>query len=256
MVHIEGAVLDNGINYKIDGIDLFTSVGFLADVNRATSNSIEQPANVSEVFSHTWDDGFVEYDLVTIPGDQPRKIRIEGHLYATSEADYRSKKSSLEVIRKKPYSTIYSPELDSTINAKFESFSTWQRLTPIKGQTKIVTKIAMDFNEVLGIALPTYSIYYGPSDTIPNTAAQVTALNSGEFANEITMDTGTTKRIMNIAIQTGRTIVSTTDLDSVFGAVTYTQRGTVTIAGNSYNIYSLELGLPYQPSHRHKFIIS
>lgn len=248
--------MDNGINYKVDGVDLFTSIGFLADVNKATSNSIEQPADVAPVFSHIWDDGFVEYDLVTIPSDQPRKFKIEGHLYATSEADYNTKKANLETLRKKPYSTIYSPELDETVTAKFSSFSTWQRLTPIKGQTKIVTKIAMEFNEVLGIVLPTYSIYYGPSDAIPTTADQVIALTSGVFANEITMNTGTAKRFMNIAIQTGRTLVSVTDLDSIFSAVSYTFRSTVTIAGNSYNIYSLELGLPYSINHRHKFIIS
>lgn len=243
--------------YKIDGTDLTQAIGFLPDADRTTANSFERPRDVAPVYSYKWPDGVVEYDLTTIPGEEPRAFQIKGLLYATSETDYKTKKSALRTLVKKPYNTIYASEVEETVNAKFEKFTQWERLTPIKGSTQIVTRVAMSFNEVLGLTFPTYGLYYGPSASIPTTAANVLALTAAPFANEVQISTGTTQRVISIAIQEGKTITSATDLTAgIFGAVNYLQRGTVVINSVTYRIYSLELGAPYSTNHTHKIVIA
>jgi hypothetical protein len=243
--------------YKINGTNLFDSCGFLADSSRDSVNSFERPNNPAEVFSHKWENGVVDWDLTTVPGDEPRLFKITGTIFATSEADYNLKKAALETIVKVQKATIYVQEIDETVNAKFKGFTAWSRLTPIKGSSQIVTKVSMEFDELLGLIFPTSAIYYGTSSSVPITAADVQALTAVPFTSTVEVQTGTFNRIISLALQSDHGITSVTDLDNpYFPAVTYTLSGTVTIGTTNYKIYSLQLGAPYSTNHRHKFTIA
>ena len=245
--------------YKINGVDT-GSFGFVPESGRNTSNSFEQPNDPKTVFSHEWaDEDGIEYDNVSPIARSARVFKLDGYLYADSEVDYNTNKSGLLDILSDPILTLFASEVNVTVNAKFKGFSTWQRMTQIKGSTKIVTKVTMEFNELMGTDLPVYDLYYGPADSIPVTAGDVTALTDAVYSTNVTMNTGTTYRFFSLAIQVGKSIVSVTDLDAgVFGDVTsqYTLRGTATISAHTYNIYSMEVAIPYSTSHRHKFILS
>jgi hypothetical protein len=242
---------------KINGIDLYSSCGFLPDSSRETSNSMERPNNPTEVFSHRWDNGVVEYDTRAIPGKEPRIFKLSGCLHAISEADYNLKTTSLDALVRVPKVVIYHQEIDKTVNAKFKQYTGWNRLTPIKGSSQIITKISMEFDELLGIEFQEYTVYSGGSSAVPYTATEVQALNAAVFTKEFIVNTGTTSRIINIVLQSDKNIISITDLDnSMFPTVQYSLKGLVTVAGVNFRVFSLELGSPYSINHRHKFIIS
>lgn len=243
--------------YKINGTNLFDSCGFLADSSRDSVNSFERPNNPAEVFSHTWENGIKEFDLATMPGDAPRLFKITGTIFATSEADYNLKKAALETVVKVQKATIYVQEIDETVNAKFKGFTSWNRITPIKGSSQIVTKVSMEFDELLGLTFPVSGIFYGATSSVPVTAADVQAMNSTVFANEVIVNTGISGRIINLVLQGDKSITSVTDLDNpLFGNVSYPLTSTITIGAITYKIYSLQLGAPYSTNHRHKFIIA
>jgi hypothetical protein len=242
--------------YKINGKNLFSSCGFLADGSRDSVNSFERPNSPAEVFSHKWDNGIVDWDLTTMPGNAPRLFKITGTIFATSEADYNLKKAALEALVRVQKATIYVLEIDDTVNAKFKGFTNWDRLTPIKGSSQILTKVSMEFDELLGLSLPVYGVYSGASASVPLTAAALQALTASVFANEIIVNTGTTNRVINLGLQSDKTITSITDLDNtMFPGLTYPLQSTVTIGTVVYKIYSLQLGAPYSTNHRHRFII-
>lgn len=243
--------------YKINGTDLFSSCGFIADSSRESSNSIERPADPAEVFSHTWPDGTTEYDLVTVPGKKARTFKLTGYITAVSEADYIFKKQTFEALIRVQIATIYNEHIGVTVNAKLNKIATWERLTAVKGASNIITRVSVEFNELLGVALPVYGLYYGSSASVPLTATEVQSLNTAVFANEVTTDTGVVNRVISIAIQSDKSITSVNDLDDpLFGTVVYSLKGTVTIGAANFNVYSLELGAPYSTNHRHKFIIA
>jgi hypothetical protein len=142
--------------YIVNGSDLFTLAGFIADGNRTTSNSIERPRNPKPSYSYDFkDENGIEYDLSSPVFEEPRIFRIEGYLFATSEADYKAKKTALEALLKSGVLTIYASQIEETVKARFKSFPTWERLTKIKGQAKIVVRIAIELDEFINDALST-----------------------------------------------------------------------------------------------------
>jgi hypothetical protein len=243
--------------YKINGTNLFDSCGFLADKSRDSSGSFERLADPADVFSHTWENGNVDWDLNTVPGKKPRTFKLVGYITATSEADYFLKKDRFEVLIRSRIAVIYNDQTGTTVNAKLSKIPVWDPITGSKGRAIIYTKISCEFDELVGIALPVYGLYFGASSAVPTTTAMVTALTAGPFATTIDVQTGTTNRVISIAIPEGHSITSVTDLDNpLFPAVTYTLQGTIVVGSVNYYIYSLQLGAPYSTNHRHRFIIA
>jgi hypothetical protein len=243
--------------YKINGTDLFSSCGFLADGSRESSNSFERPADPAEVFTHAWDNGFVEYDLLTIPRRKARVFLITGYLHAKDEADYLFKKQNFDALIRVQIATIYAEELGVTVNAKLNKITRWERVTPIKNASQIMVRVGVEFNELVGIDLPVYGLFYGASALIPATSGQVQALTASPSAAEVILQTGSTYRIFSIAIQQGKAISSVNDLDGgLYSAISYTLRNTVAVNGVTYNVYALELWAPYSTNHRHKITIA
>lgn len=245
--------------YRLNGTDI-ANLGFIADSSRNTSNSFEQSNDPKPVFSHEWgDENGVEYDNVSPVVKQARSFKLDGYLYAVSEGEYVSNKAALLALLYQPILTISATEVNVTVNAKFKGFSTWQRMSQIKGSDKIVTKVTMEFNELMGTSIPTYDLYYGPSAALPTTALQVQALNQTTYAGSVILNTGVTYSRFSFGIKNDKSIISVTDLDGGgFYDLTdlYTLRFSTTISGNTYDIYSLENALSYSINHRHQFILA
>jgi len=246
--------------YKINGVDLYTSIGFVADSNRSSSDSFERPNEIKPIFTHDYgDDNGVDIDLVSPRFKQARVLRLEGYIYATSEADYKAKKSAKDALFATALLTIEADEVGVTVNATFKGTPTWNRLTKVKGETQIVTKVAFEFDEVMSIATPSYNLFYGPSSAIPVTEADVLALTQVTYVSEVTLNTGTTNRFFSLVLQSDKSIISVTDLDGgAFGNITsqYVLRGTVVVSGHTYNIYSMEVAVPYSTAHHHKIVLT
>lgn len=243
--------------YKINGTDLFSSCGFLANRSRESVNSFERPRNAAEVFSHKWDNGVVEYDLATLPAQEPRVFRIAGFLFATSEADYNLKKANLDALVRVQKQTIYVQQIDTTVSAKFKAYTQWERVTKIKGSSQIVIKVAMEFDELLGIAIGSYNVFYGAASAVPLTAAALTPFSQGVVGTEITIPTGITGRVIFLALQSDKSIATALDLDNpIFPVIAMPLQGTVTVSGINYRVFALELGAPYSTNHRFKITLS
>lgn len=245
--------------YRVNGHDLYILTGFIADSARITSNSIEKPHDPKQAYRYDFNDGEgTQWDFVTPIKDEPRTFRIDGHLYATSEADYHTKREALLTLLKSGLLTIYASHIEKTVSAKFKSFPTWERLTKIKGANKIFAKIAIELDEVIGEELPTYSLFYGGTNAIPTTEVQVKGLPvSGPTEMTFTVNTGL-NRIVVVAIPITMSIKTIRDLQSheylyqdTRQNNSYRQRSLITIDGTDYKIIVLENGLAYSYNHEH-----
>lgn len=245
--------------YRVNGHDLFILTGFIADGTRVTSNSIEKPHDPNQVYRYDFKDGEgTQWDFVTPITDEPRTVRINGHLYATSEADYHSKRESLISLLKSGLLTIYASHIEQTVSARFKSFPTWERLTKIKGQSKILAKIEIELDEVIGEELPIYNLFYGGTTAIPNTEAQVKGLPvSAPTEMNFTVNTGL-NRIVVIAIPITLSIKTIRDLQSHEFLYedhregnSYKLRQLITVNGADYKIIVLQNGIAYSSNHEH-----
>lgn len=252
--------------YRVNGYDLFELAGFIADGGRVTSNSIERPRSPKPTYKYDFkDEQGVQWDFISPVFDEPRSLRLDGHIIATSEADYEAKKLALVTLLKSGLLTIYASHIEKTVSAKFKSFLTWERLTKIKGQTKIVTKIGIELDEIMDAVLPTYDLFYGSSAGFPLTQSAVQNLTNAAFSNVVELQTGTVNRVFSIVIQSDKNIVSVlstpADAPNPIGLSTeitsqYTQRGTVIIGGVTYKIMSMQVGFPYSSNHKHTITLS
>jgi hypothetical protein len=243
--------------YKVNGIDLYTAIGFVPDSNRASSNSFEQPYSIKPVFRKKWDDEDGEdIDLTSPRFKEARVFRLEGVMWATSETDYNTKKATLATIFDEPLLAVQAKgDVNTIVNATLKSIPVWERMTQVKGHDTIVTKIAIELDEVMGVALPEYGLWYGPSSAIPVTGADVMALTDSLPAAEIELHTGTTMRYFSFVIDSTLSLSDVTDLDGgPYGDITsqYILRGSVVIGGVTYDIYTMEVAVPYAVTRRHK----
>lgn len=100
-------------------------------------------------------------------------------------------------------------------------------------------------------------LYYGGSNTIPETAHDIKAMAVAPHSSEVIINASTIHRINNIAIKSGYIILEAKDIDNpVCNNVDYRLSSTLKIRGVAYNVYSFELGIPYSLNYRHKFLIA
>ena len=109
-----------------------------------------------------------------------------------------------------------------------------------------------------------YFIFYGPAASIPLNSANVRNLPSKAFtsvlSNPFNLISGTTNTIFAVALPTAvpssDTITGVIDLDALNAPLTYTNNpftvNDYAGTGSTYNVYTLSLGTPYSPSHRHQ----
>lgn len=139
--------------YRINGYDLFLAFGILPDADRTTADSFENPIrDMAEVFSYTWPDGVVEYDLQAPVKFKPRVFTIKGTLIVDNQADYEATKDALSSVIHAPYVTLEMVSTGIKVNARIRNGgSQWNRITHLEG--KIAVKIQMQFDEVMQEAL-------------------------------------------------------------------------------------------------------
>jgi hypothetical protein len=133
---------------KINGYGLFSAFGIILNADRATANSFETPNDVTPVFSHTWEDGVVEYDLQAEPILEPRIFTISGHMVVDNADAYLATRMALTSVINENYVTIEDDTLGIKVNAKRKPGTTkWNRRTPL--DERIIVDLSVDFNEVL-----------------------------------------------------------------------------------------------------------
>lgn len=108
--------------------------------------------------------------------------------------------------------------------------------------------------------------FYGPTATSPTNSATVRALPSSAFytgSTTFTLNTGSTLIKFVVALPPGITITSVIDLDALSANITseYVLTGTINVldAGGTnrpYNIYEMDIAIPYSSSHRHSITIN
>ncbi|MBB6126969.1 hypothetical protein [Mucilaginibacter lappiensis] len=134
---------------KINGYDLSLAFGIHLNGDRSTTNSFEVPNDVNPVFSHTWDDGVVEYDLNATPTLAPRVFTINGYMVVGFDDDYVATKMALNTILYQNYVTFEDPDLDIKVNARLKpGGNKWNRITPLDAAT-IVVEVTLQFDEIL-----------------------------------------------------------------------------------------------------------
>jgi hypothetical protein len=246
--------------YRINGLELYQNLGIILDEDKTTADSFEALPDIEDVFTKDWGDGVIEYDLKAPVVAKPRVLNIKGTMISDSIGEYQSRRTALKTLLNKPFVTVEQVETGYSYKARRKPGSTqWHRITNLDGKVAVAIQFQLDEvkQDTSAVVFPAYTIYYGPSSSVPVTEADILALTPGAFANEIILNTGTNNRIFSLV--TDKTITSITDLDAgSFSNLTvaYTLRGTITISGITYKIYSLENALPYTSNHRHKFIIA
>lgn len=247
--------------YKFSGIDIESACGFYVGSDRASSNSIEKPASVKTPYTHNWgDENGTEIDISAPIRTEARKFVISGTLLANSESEYRSRKQALTAALYVPYIFIYQPEINETVVGKFTGFSSWERLTQVKGANQIVTKITMEFDEVTDVALPVYDVFFGPSSAVPITEADVVLLNQAEYAlSGVVINTGTDQRIINIVKRATLTLTSVVDdEDSEVGELKdlFELQSTLDLDGESYDVLSMINTAPFLTNRKFRFFLA
>jgi hypothetical protein len=115
----------------------------------------------------------------------------------------------------------------------------------------------MEFDELLGVDFGSYNVFYGVANSVPLNAAALTPFSQGAVGTEITIPTGTTGRVIFLALQSDKAIASALDLDNpIFPVISMPLKGTVTVSGINYRVFALELGAPYSTNHRIKITLS
>jgi hypothetical protein len=133
---------------KINGYGLFSAFNIKLNADRSTANSFETPNNVNPVFSHTWEDGVIEYDLQATPTLEPRVFNISGWLVADTVDDYLATRFALTSVINQNYVTIEDDTLGIKVNARLKPVSIkWNRRTPL--DERIIVEVSFEFNEVL-----------------------------------------------------------------------------------------------------------
>ncbi|WP_183560695.1 hypothetical protein [Mucilaginibacter sp. SP1R1] len=133
---------------KINGYDLYLAFGIKLNGDRSTTNSFEVPNDVNPVFSHTWEDGVIEYDLDATPTLAPRVFIINGWLIVDNLDDYLATKMALETVIYQNYVTIEDTDLQIKVNARLKpGGNKWSRQTDLTG--RIIAQVEFQFDEVL-----------------------------------------------------------------------------------------------------------
>ncbi len=135
-------------DYKVNGYDLVSAFGIIPDADYTTADSFEKPADPAEVFSHTWEDGVVEYDLQAPVQLKPRLFTIKGTLLAATLSDYAAIKLALNSILYENYVTLEMVDLGIKANAKLKGGASWHRITNLSS-AKIAVQVQFQFDEVL-----------------------------------------------------------------------------------------------------------
>lgn len=107
-----------------------------------------------------------------------------------------------------------------------------------------------------------YNRFFGPAVSTPANSATVRALPSNAFQTGPTtfiLDTGTIRTKFVVGLPPGHVISSVVDLDALNVNITaqYVLIGTVNVldaggTNRAYNIYEMNIGVPYSVSHRHQ----
>ena len=95
--------------------------------------------------------------------------------------------------------------------------------------------------------------YYGAFNKVVSTEAEAISLTQSLYPN-FELNTGTTQRFFNIVLRQSINIVSILDEDVPIGnniTSEYLLSGTVTIEGDVFRVYALELAIPYSTNHQH-----
>ena len=137
--------------YKINGYDLWTAFGIMADGDRSTADSFERLPEPIEPYSHTWPDGVVEYDLLAPVKVKPREFTIKGYMLAETIEGYTTQRANLNATIRQAYVTLEHVKLGIKVNAKLKSVGNWHRLTHFNSD-KIAVQFTLTFAEVLQTA--------------------------------------------------------------------------------------------------------
>jgi hypothetical protein len=106
-----------------------------------------------------------------------------------------------------------------------------------------------------------YLIYFGSESSAATTSNDVRGLTNKRFpsaGNTFDFNTGNTLRFFNVAIPDGETISSVIDLDALNANITSSYINNPfnvqDFGGNNklYNVYTMEVAVPYSSSHTHR----
>lgn len=107
--------------------------------------------------------------------------------------------------------------------------------------------------------------FFGPASASPTNSTEVRGLSSSAFqtSGSFSLETGSTLTKFVVALPPSVTITSVIDLDALNANITseYVLTGTINVldAGStnrSYNIYEMNVGVPYSSSHTHQITTS
>lgn len=111
-----------------------------------------------------------------------------------------------------------------------------------------------------------YYRFFGPAAGSPTNSSEVRGLPVSEFQvsnDQFILDTGNTLVKFVVALPPDRSISEVIDLDALNANITdeYVQTTTITVndaggTGRIYNIFEMNIGVPYTNSHRHRISTS
>lgn len=160
-------------DYKVNGYDLVSAFGIIPDADFTTADSFEKPADPVEVFSHTWEDGVVEYDLLAPSRVKPRLFTIKGTLLADSLSEYLATKAGIESVFNQNYVTLEQIDTGEKANAKLKGGGNWHRITNLSS-SKIAVQVQFQFDEVL------QDMPYKITDYLTTNDGELITLDNGE----------------------------------------------------------------------------
>ncbi|MHA1198086.1 MAG: hypothetical protein ACTSQF_01830 [Candidatus Heimdallarchaeaceae archaeon] len=120
----------------------------------------------------------------------------------------------------------------------------------------------VEFNSSLFTVTGLFYRFYGPTASSPTNSATVRALPSSAFqsgSDVFNLNTGSTEIKFVVALPPGHTITEVIDLDALGADITseYIAQSSIDVldaggTNRAYNIYEMNVAIPYSSNHRHQ----
>ncbi len=132
--------------------------------------------------------------------------------------------------------------------------------TTLRYRVKVVDEFTTTFSSQKTVSLG-FLAFQGPTTSTPTTSADVRGLSNRFFnssSNSFNLNTGNTVKTFTVAIPTSQVITEVLDLDALNANITAEYINTpfsVDDAGGTpvaYNVYTMNIAVPYPSNHRHQ----
>lgn len=237
------------IQAKLNGVDFYEGYGV---VFTNGLKNMEVPPELKAAESYDWpeEDGTDEL-LIEVYKDTD--VSLDCVLRGNNLQDAKNRKDALIAILGQPkYKQFWVASTGKTYLVKYRGISSfeWLDTQNIRFKLDLTIKRGSTVGDVVG------GIFFGPMSSKPTTEADIKSLPSEvNTLRTITLQTGL-NGIMGIALPPGLVLSDVSDSTSKEDVTSEYKISAITVDGQGYNIYTMELAKAYSENHEHIITIT